>query len=50
MAAQPRQLVLELLDEKVAIMELALEHTHGALEGIDVIRQMRRRGDHGTGI
>ena len=31
------QLVLELLDEKVTIIELALEHTDRALEGVDVI-------------
>ena len=34
------QLVLELLDEKVTIIELALEHTDRALEGVDVIGQV----------
>lgn len=49
-AAQSGQLVLELLDEKFAIIELALEHTDRALEGVDVIGKLAWRGDHGLNI
>lgn len=44
------QLMLELLDEKIAIIELALEHTDRALEGVDVIGKLAWRGDHGLNI
>ena len=47
-AAQPRELVPELEDHKVAVGQFALKHADGTLEGVDIVGQIGGRSGHGA--